>query len=74
VLESNDFAFEKFKSAFAYQFHHSPELIPLVISNVAYDWVYLQHGFTEDQFKAALYKYKIYENPKVSSHMQKKQM
>ena len=30
--------------------------------------------FTEEQFKAALFKHKVYENQEVAEHMQAKQM
>lgn len=48
--------------------------MPVLISCIAHDWVKVHHGFTEDEFKAALFQHKIYENPKVSEHMQFKQM
>jgi hypothetical protein len=51
-----------------------PMMMPVLISCIAHDWVKVQHGFTEDEFKAALFTHKIYENPKVSEHMQMKQM
>ena len=48
-------------------------LMPVLISAIAHDWVKVHHGFTEDHFKSALFKFKIYENPAVSEHMQMKQ-
>lgn len=48
-------------------------LMPVLISAIAHDWVKINHGFTEDEFKAALFSHKIYEDPKVSEHMQQKQ-
>lgn len=50
-----------------------PMLMPVLISAIAHDWVKINHGFTEDEFKAALFSHKIYEDPKVSEHMQQKQ-
>jgi hypothetical protein len=29
----------------------------------------VKHGFNEDEFKAALFHHRIYENPHVSEHM-----
>lgn len=49
-------------------------LMPVLISAIAHDWVKVNHGYEEDNFKAALFKHKIYENPEVSQHMQEKQM
>lgn len=49
-------------------------MMPVLISAIAHDWVMVKHGFTEDEFKAALFHHKIYENPQVSEHMQHKQM
>jgi len=48
-------------------------LMPVLISAMAHDWVMIHHNFTEDEFKAALFLHKIYENPSVSEHMQQKQ-
>jgi len=45
-------------------------LMPVLISAIAHDWVKVNHGIDEDNFKAALFKHKIYENPEVSEHMQ----
>ena len=49
-------------------------LMPVLISAIAHDWVKVNHNIDEDNFKAALFKHKIYENPEVSQHMQEKQM
>jgi hypothetical protein len=51
-----------------------PMLAPVLISAIAHDWVLVNHNFPEDDFKAALFSHKIYENPEVSAHMQQKQM
>jgi len=51
-----------------------PMMMPVLISCIAHDWVMVKHGFNEDEFKAALFHHRIYENPLVSEHMQKKQM
>ena len=48
-------------------------MMPVLISSIAHDWVKVNHGFSEDSFKAALFSHKIYENPSVSEHMQMKQ-
>lgn len=47
--------------------------MPVLISAIAHDWVYKNHKWSEDQFKAALFEHKIYEDPNVAQHMQKKQ-
>ena len=49
-------------------------MMPVLISAIAHDWVKVNKGFPEEQFKAALFAHKIYENPEVSEHMQMKQM
>lgn len=49
-------------------------MMPVLISAIAHDWVKINHGFTEEDFKAALFHFKIYENPEVAQHMQMKQM
>jgi len=47
-------------------------IMPVLISAIAHDWVYKNHKWTEDEFKAALFEHKIYEDPNVAQHMQKK--
>ena len=49
-------------------------MMPVLISAIAHDWVLINHGYSEEDFKAALFHYKIYENPEVAQHMQTKQM
>ena len=51
-----------------------PMMMPVLISAIAHDWVFKNHGFKEEDFKSALFAHKIYENPEVSMHMQQKQM
>jgi len=41
-------------------------IISVLISAIFHDWVFVQHGFQENQFKSALFTHKIYENPSVS--------
>jgi hypothetical protein len=74
VKESNDYAFDLFKKEYISQMSADPMMMPVLISAIAHDWVKVNHGFTEDDFKAALFHHKIYENPSVSEHMQHKQM
>lgn len=74
MIASNDFAFDMFKTEYISQMRADPMMMPVLISCIAHDWVKVKHGFTEDEFKAALFHHKIYENPQVSEHMQKKQM
>jgi len=72
VKESNNFAFDLFKKEYLDQMKYDPMLMPVLISAIAHDWVYKNHGFTEEQFKAALFEHKIYEDPEVAMHMQQK--
>ena len=51
-----------------------PMIMPVLISNIAHDWVLKNHNYTEDQFKKSLFAFKIYEDPSVAQHMQQKQM
>lgn len=62
-MNSNDYAFERFKTKYMDQISQDPMLLPVLISAMAHDWVLKNHGFTEDQFKAALFTHKIYEDP-----------
>ena len=73
VKASNDYAFDLFKKEYISQLQGDPMIMPVLISSIAHDWVKVNHGFSEDAFKAALFSHKIYENPQVSEHMQMKQ-
>lgn len=72
VKASNDFAFDLFKREYLTAVSGDPMMMPVLISAIAHDWVKVNHGYSEDNFKAALFKHKIYENPEVSEHMQRK--
>lgn len=74
VKESNNFAFELFKKEYLDQMRYDPMIMPVLISAIAHDWVFKNQGFNEEQFKAALFAHKIYEDPEVAMHMQQKQM
>jgi hypothetical protein len=74
VKESNTFAFDLFKKEYMDQMRYDPMIMPVLISAIAHDWVFKNHGFNEEQFKAALFEHKIYEDPEVAMHMQQKQM
>lgn len=74
VKASNDFAFDYFKKQYLTQMQADPLLMPVVISALGHDWVRKEHGFTEEQFKSALYEHKIFEDEEVAMHMQMKQM
>jgi hypothetical protein len=74
VKSSNDFAFELFKREYIDQLRQDPLMMPVLISAIAHDWVYKEHNIPEEDFKAALFTHKIYEDPSVAMHMQQKQM
>lgn len=74
VKDSNNYAFDLFKKEYLDQMRYDPMIMPVLISAIAHDWVFKNHSFTEEQFKAALFAHKIYEDPEVAMHMQTKQM
>lgn len=74
VIQSNDFAFDLFKKEYLDVMTKDPMIMPVLISAIAHDWVYKEHKWTEEQFKAALFEHKVYEDPTVAQHMQKKQL
>lgn len=74
VKASNEFAFDKFKSDFLNCMQEDPMMVPIFISCIAHDWVFINHKYSEEEFKAALFAHKIYENPEISNLMQQKQM
>lgn len=73
VTQSNDYAFDLFKKEYMDVMSKDPMIMPVLISAIAHDWVFKNHKWTEDEFKAALFEHKIYEDPTVAQHMQKKQ-
>jgi hypothetical protein len=72
VKASNDFAFDLFKKDYIELLMQDPMMMPVIISSIAHDWVFIEHKYSEDQFKAALFQHKIYEDPSVAMHMQQK--
>ena len=72
VMQSNDHAFELFKREYTEVMAKDPMIMPVLISAIAHDWVYKNHHWSEENFKAALFEHKIYEDPNVAQHMQKK--
>ena len=48
-------------------------MMPLLISAIAHDYTYKNHKFTEEQFKAALFEHKIYEDPYIAQKLEAKQ-
>lgn len=73
VKDSNDFAFDLFKKEYIKTIASDPMIMPVLISAIAHDWVFKNHNWTEEQFKASLFEFKIYEDPAVAQHMQQKQ-
>ena len=62
VIESNDYAFDLFKKHYLDVMTKDPMIMPVLISALAHDWVFKNHSWTEDDFKAALFTHKIYED------------
>lgn len=73
VKKANDQAFEVLKKEYMMTMIQDPMIMPLLISSLAHDWVYANHKWTEEQFKASLFHHKIYEDPQIAQHMQMKQ-
>lgn len=66
VKKANDQAFEVLKKEYMMTMMSDPMIMPLLISSLAHDWVYSNHKWTEEQFKAALFTHKIYEDPEIA--------
>ena len=62
VIESNDYAFDLFKKHYLDVMQKDPMIMPVLISALAHDWVFKNHSWSEDDFKAALFTHKIYED------------
>lgn len=69
VKESNDYAFDVFKKDYMQQAQSDPFMIPVLISAIAHDYVCKKYKYNEEQFKAALFVHKIYEDEGVAMHM-----
>lgn len=65
TTESNNFAADLFKKEYIQSLASDPMIMPVLFSAIAHDFVFKNHGYTEEQFKAAMFKYKVYENPQV---------
>jgi len=72
VKDSNDFAFDLFKSQYLDTMQKDPMIMPVLISAIAHDWVLKNHNYTEEVFKASLFANKVYEDQAVAQHMQQK--
>lgn len=48
VKDSNDYAFDLFKKEYIDQMRQDPLIMPVIISAIAHDWVFKNHGFTEE--------------------------
>ena len=62
VIDSNDYAFDLFKKHYLDVMSKDPMIMPVLISALAHDWVFKNHQWSEDEFKAALFNHKIYED------------
>jgi hypothetical protein len=51
-----------------------PMLAPVIIGCLAHDYIQIKHAYGEETFKAALTKYRVFENPEIGTYMQQKQM
>lgn len=48
VKASNDFSFDLFKREYISQMGPDPMMMPVLISAISHDWVFKEHGFTEE--------------------------
>lgn len=70
LLKANDFGFDIIKKHYINQVAQNPMLMPLLISAIGHDWVFRNHNWPEDQFKAAIFEYKIMEDPAVGQKLE----
>lgn len=73
LLKANDFGFDIIKKHYINQVAQNPMLMPLLISAIGHDWVFKHHNWPEEQFKAAIFEYKIMEDPAVGQKLEQKQ-
>lgn len=74
VKESNDAGFEYFKKKITIQRIGDPMMTPVIISCLSHDYILQNYEYPEEVFKAAMFKHKLFEDPEIAMHMQKKQM
>ena len=74
LLKANDYAFDVIKKNFVAEIGKEPMTMPLLVSALGHDWVFKNHNHPEDAFKAALFEYKIIEDPNIGAKLEKQQM
>lgn len=48
IKASNDYAFDLFKKEYSDLLRQDPMMMPVMISAIAHDWVFREHGFNEE--------------------------
>ena len=75
--EANDFAAEMFKNHFLSKVDpmlpENMQLLPVMISIIAYDWISEEAGVSSDDYKMALFQHKMQDQPEFIDMMQKLQ-
>ena len=69
VLASNRFAFKQAKKYHLSTLAEDPLMISILVSSLAADWVFKEHGHSQDQFKSAIFSHKVYESIEVAKMM-----
>jgi hypothetical protein len=59
---SNDYAFERFKNDYITEMTMNPMLGPILLTTISHDWIFVNHGYSEDEFKLALFEHRIHED------------
>lgn len=73
LKESNDKSFTNYKEYSEAVSKKDPYLTPVVISWLSHDYIQKEYGYTEETFKAAMFKHKVFEDRDLAMYMQQKQ-
>ena len=73
LKEAHDYATKSFKDSYGkYMINKEPMLASVIIGCIAHDYLKKTKSIAETTFKAALTKYKVFENQDVALYMQQK--
>ena len=69
VKEGYDYAFGIIKREYLELLKTDPVLVPTVIACLCFDHIYGVYKINEEEFKAGMFHYKVWEEPEVNSYV-----
>ena len=74
IKKANEMAFFKYKQLHDQVIKTDPNLTPVLITCLSHDYILDVYGYNEEVFKAAIQRYKVFDDPELSMYIQNKQM